>query len=410
MDAVSSVLERTSTFILAGGQGERLHPLTVSRPKPAVSFGGVFRIVDFTLFNCLQSGLGRVSLLTQYKYEELHRYIREDWSGLWSRTPGCQQPLLCLPPVSGKRYRGTADAIFQNISLINVVSDFVLVLSGDHVYEMDYWDLLRQHIETNAELTIAAVEYPLRKASYFGVIRVDETSKIKAFDEKPANPYPLPANPSMALVSMGVYVFSKSLLLSALDVICGSGQGFDFGHDVIPTLVRSTRTYAYEFRDRTQALPRYWRDIGTIDAYYAANMDVIRADPPFNPHENGIWSPRPPRHPPIKDAISTRLHRSQVDSRAQVNGSVLSPGVRVEKNATVSDSVLMPDVRVGHGTQLRRAVVEEGVHLPDGFCAGFDVDHDRNHHTVSEGGVVVIAGEPVNGCSRRVVNNLFMSA
>ena len=222
MDAVSSVLERTSTFILAGGQGERLHPLTVSRPKPAVSFGGVFRIVDFTLFNCLQSGLGHVSLLTQYKYEELHRYIREDWSGLWSRTPGCQQPLLCLPPVSGKRYRGTADA--------------------------------------------------------------------------------------------------------------------------------------------------------------------------------------------IKDAISTRLHRSQVDSRAQVNGSVLSPGVRVEKNATVSDSVLMPGVRIGHGTQLRRAVVEEGVHVPAGFCAGFDVDHDRNHHTVSEGGVVVIAGEPVNGCSRRVVNNLFMSA
>ena len=361
-------LARTSAFILAGGRGERLHPLTQSRPKPAVSFGGMSRIIDFTLFSCSHSGLRRVSLLTQYKYEELHRYIREDWSDLWSRTPDCREPLLCLPPVSGKRYRGTADAIFQNVNLLHADSDFVLVLSGDHIYHMDYRDLLRRHIEMNADLTIAAVEYPLRDAVNFGVLQVDETSKVTGFEEKPAIPHPLDSNPSSALVSMGIYAFKTSILLHALDVVCGSGQGFDFGHNIIPALIRSVPTYAYDFRDTTKNVPRYWRDIGTIDAYYTANMDVVRLNSPFV-----AQSP------------------TRFGAGAQVSRTVISPGVEIEQNATVYDSVLLPGVRVGSGAQLRRVIVEEGVHVPAGFCAGFDVDDDRNHQIVSENGVVVIA-------------------
>ena len=371
-------LSRTHTFILAGGEGERLRPLTLSRPKPAVSFGGMFRIIDFTLFNCLHSGLSRVSLLTQFKYEELHRYIREDWSDVWSRTPDRREPLLCLPPVSGKRYRGTADAVFQNVDLAHADTDYFLVLSGDHVYEMDYRDLLRQHMETNADLTIAAVEYPVREASHFGVIQVDNTCRVTSFEEKPAIPQPLASNPSKALVSMGVYVFKKSIMLSAVDVICGSGHGFDFGHDVVPALIRSVRTYAHNFRDRVRGVPRYWRDIGTIDAYYDASMDILQVHSPFDPYADCIWPPQRPR----------------IDTKAQVDRTVLSPGVQVEENATVCDSVLMPGVRVGTGAKLRRVIVEEGVQVPTGFCAGLDAEHDRNHHTVSANGVVVIGREP----------------
>ena len=347
-DTTAYHLARTSAFILAGGQGERLYPLTASRPKPAVSFGGKFRLIDFTLFNCLRSGLSRVWLLTQYKYEVLHRYIREGWSELWNRQILYREPLLCLPPVCGRRYRGTADAIFQNINLVHSGSDFILVLSGDHIYEMDYRDLISQHIETKAELTIAAVEYPVRQARRFGVLKVDGNFKVTGFEEKPRIPCPLASNPSMSLVSMGVYVFNKPTLLNALDLLCGSGHGFDFGHHIIPALFGSVRTYAYDFRDKTQNAPCYWRDIGTIDSYYLASMELLQGKSPVLIGQG---------HP-------------QIDARARVVQSVISPGVEVEPNATVYDSILMPGVRVGAGAQLRRVIVEEGVHVPPGLRAG----------------------------------------
>jgi glucose-1-phosphate adenylyltransferase len=393
-------LVRTSAFILAGGKGERLHPLTEARPKPAVPFGGKFRIIDFTLFNCLHSGLSRVSLVTQYKYEELHRYIREDWSDLWNHTTAFRVPLLCLPPMSGKRYRGTADAIFQNVNFVHSGSDFVLVLSGDHIYHMDYRDLIRQHIEANAELTLSAVEYPVREAGAFGVIQVDGNFRVTGFEEKPRIPCPLASNPSMALVSMGVYVFNKPTLLGVLDLFCGSGNGFDFGHDIIPALIRSSRTYAYDFRDKTQNAPCYWRDIGTIDAYYAASMELLQAGSPFDPYSNWAWTSQPIRHPSIKNRVPVRQSRPRIDARAQVGGSVLSPGVEVEENATVYDSILMPGVRVGKGAQLRRVIVEEDVHVPAGFCAGFDIDQDRIRQIATEKGVLVIVQNQVSAASR----------
>ena len=347
-DTTAPHLARTSAFILAGGQGERLYPLTASRPKPAVSFGGKFRIIDFTLFNCLRSGLSRVSLLTQYKYEALHRYIREDWSDLWNHTTPSREPLLCLPPLSGKRYRGTADAIFQNVNLVQSASDFVLVLSGDHIYQMDYRDLISQHIETNAGLTIAAVEYPVREAQGFGVVQVDDNFRVTGFEEKPRIPCPLASNPSMALVSMGVYVFNKPTLLDVLDLRCGSGNGFDFGHHIIPALIGSIRAYAYDFRDKTQNAPCYWRDIGTIDTYYNASMELLQAKSPILIEQS---------HP-------------RITTGARVSRSVISSGVEVEANAAVYDSILMPGVHVGAGAQLWRVIVQEGVHVPAGFCAG----------------------------------------
>lgn len=400
IDTTATEIARTSAFILAGGQGERLHPLTELRPKPAVSFGGKFRIIDFTLFNCLHSGLWRVSLLTQYKHEQLHRYIREIWSDRWRRTLRCPEPLLCLPPVNGKRYRGTADAIFQNADLVKEGGDHVLVLSADHIYQMDYRDLLNQHITTDADLTIAAVEYPISEAGNFGVLQIDESSRVKGFEEKPEFPHPLAADPSLALVSMGVYVFKKSILLRALDAFCGSGQGFDFGHDIIPELIRSVRSDAYNFRDSTQNIPGYWRDIGTIDSYYAASMDLVQSVSPFDAYANCDWPPQPTKHPSLKLGVRAGQKLPRVDERARVGRSVLSPGVEVRENATVYDSVLMPGASVGSGAHLRRVIVEEGVHVPAGVCVGVDLEHDRRNQTVSEKGVVVIAHQPADMRSR----------
>ncbi len=226
----------------------------------------------------------------------------------------------------------------------------------------------------------------------FGVLQVDGTSRVTGFQEKPAVPYPLASNPSSALVSMGVYVFNKSILFSAFDALCGSGQGFDFGHDIIPALMRSVRTYAFDFRDRTQNVPRYWRDIGTIDAYYAASMEVVQLDSPF--HANCICSSQSMGHRSSKSGTATCQNVSRIGAKAQVGQSVISPGVKVERNATVYDSVLMPGVRVGAGARLRRVIVEEDVQIPAGFCAGFNEEHDRNRHSVSEKGVVVIDHDP----------------
>lgn len=388
-------LARTQAFILAGGRGERLHPLTRLRPKPAVSFGGMFRIIDFTLSNCLHSGIGRVSVVTQYQHENLHRYIREGWTDLWNTTQESNgSPLALLPPTGGKRYRGTADAVFHNSELLQPGNtDFVLVLAGDHIYQMDYRGLLRQHAETAADLTIATVEHPIGDASHFGVVEVDRNFKVTGFEEKPANPRPLPSRPSTALVSMGVYVFKNEVLLNSLRHFCQTGRGYDFGHDIIPSLIHSGCTYAYDFRDSVQNSPRYWRDIGTLDGYYEASMDLVRPDGPFDPYANDGWPSQPTRHPTLTEPTKTKIAAS-LDSHCDVTRSVLSPGIHLERGVAVTDSVLMPGVRIGKGARLRRTIVEEGLHLPAGFQAGFDSDQDRKHHTVTEAGIVVVSRTP----------------
>lgn len=398
MNAVQRELAQTQAFILAGGQGERLYPLTVSRPKPAVPFGGNFRIIDFTLSNCLHSGLRRVSLLTQYMHEELEGYIRQCWSGVWDSTSPDSSPLMCRPPMSGKRYCGTADAVYRNAEAVGETSEHVLVLSGDHVYQMHYGELLERHLESGADLTIATVKHPIAEASHFGVVEVDRAWQVTGFQEKPLSPRPLPFDPAMALVSMGVYVFKKTVLLDTLREVCGSGRGYDFGHDVVPGLIASSRVFAYEFRDNAHDTPRYWRDIGTLDAYHTASMDLLGNAPPFDPYANDLWPGQATRHP--TSAAVTR-NRARVDSGSEVTRSVLSPGVQVEHGATIRESVLLSGVRVGKGARLQRAIVEEGVQIPAGFCAGFDQQADQKHHTVTDSGIVIINHSPA--ASRPVV-------
>jgi glucose-1-phosphate adenylyltransferase len=354
----------------------------------------MFRIIDFTLSNCLHSGLSGVSILTQYRHEELHRYIREGWSQLWNSSMPNRSPLICRPPVSGKRYRGTGDAVLRNAEVLDDESEFVLILSGDHIYQMDYGDLLNQHVETNADLTIATVEHPLREASHFGVVEADGSFRVTGFQEKPIAPRPLPFNSSMALVSMGVYVFKKAVLLDSLRAVCESGTGTDFGHDVIPALIRSARVFAYDFRNETNHTPRYWRDIGTIDAYYTASMDLVQDDAPFDPFANDHRPSQPTRHPSVRNATEPCTSAARVDSDCELTRTVLSSGVQVEQGAKVHESVLMSSVRIGKGARLQRVIVEEGVHIPAGFSAGFDLNEDREFHTVTKSGIVVVSCDP----------------
>jgi glucose-1-phosphate adenylyltransferase len=353
----------------------------------------MFRIIDFTLSNCLHSGLGRVSLLTQYQHEELHRYIRRGWVDLWNSASSSRSPLVCLPPVSGKRYRGTADAVFRNAEVVDEESDFILVLSGDHIYQMNYADLIKQHLEKDADLTISTVEYPIREASDFGVLEIDATMRVTGFEEKPAVPCPLPSDPSMALVSMGVYVFKKAVLLRSLQAYCESGSGYDFGHDIVPALIHSARVFAYDFRDPTRKQPHYWRDIGTIDAYYSASMDTVQDDARSDAFANDQRLVQPTPHP-LGTAAAAAAAEPRVSSGCRVTRTVLSTGVQVEQEALIYESVLMPGVRIGEGAQLQRVIVEEGVHIPAGFRAGFNLDRDRELHTVTKCGIVVISHDP----------------
>ena len=369
-------LPRTQAFILAGGQGERLLPLTANRSKPAIPFGGSSRIIDFTLSNCLNSKISNVALLTQYRHEELHRYLQQNWSNLWNERMRNRQHLACLPPASGKRYRGTADAVFQNLPAIySTVPEYVLILSGDHVYDMDYRELLSRHVETKADVTIATLEHPIQRASQFGVVEVDKTFRVTGFQEKPEHPAALPLRPDMGLISMGIYVFSTEILIQALIENCDRALGYDFGHHVIPSLINSSSVYAFDFRDEVHDSPKYWRDIGTIDSYYEASMDLARGRVSLN-------------------VTLTARSSASVSGGARVSHSVLTSGVRIEQGASVENCVLMPGVRVGRGARLRRAIVEEGVQIPCDLEVGWDSERDRNHHTVSRSGIVIVTETP----------------
>lgn len=379
-------LPRTQALILAGGRGERLLPLTASHAKPAIPFGGRFRIVDFTLMNCLNSKVRRVAMLTQYRYEDLHRYIHQRWSECWN-TPGeGGRELICLPPVNGKHYRGTADAVFQNLAVLQSNGpEHVLILSGDHVYAMDYRELLSQHVETKADVTVATVEHPLHDATHFGVVEVDKDLRVTGFQEKPRNPRPLPARPHMALINMGVYVFKTDVLLHSLIENCESKFGYDFGHHIIPSLIGSSRVFAFDFRNEVENSPRYWRDIGTIDSYYQASMDLLHPNASITRDVSENWR---------SQLLSPSGIAASVSGSAHVSQSVISPGVRIEQDASIENSVLMPGARVGQGARIRRAIVAEGVQIPEGFRVGWNIEHDWKRYTISPNGVIVVSETP----------------
>jgi glucose-1-phosphate adenylyltransferase len=357
-------------LILAGGQGNGLFPLTLARPKPCLAFGPS-RIIDFTLSNCRNSGLKDCVLLTQYGRDQLAVHIRRNWN----------RGFRCVSAALGKRYRGTADAVYQNLLLLQG-AQHVLILAGDHVYQMDYRKLIRRHLEADADLTLSTVEFPLKQASSFGVLELGSDFNVCRFVEKPVAPRPVPHRPAAALVSMGIYVFRVEALIDALHRYCYAASGFDFGHHIIPAMIESGKVFACEFRDETTGNPCYWRDAGTIDSYYNASMDLLRVvPPPFD-----LWSGFVPRDASLPPAT--------VVPSARVSHTMLCDGVEVGDAAEIAECVLMPGSKVGRGARLRRVIVDEGVQIPEGFTAGWDAEVDRLDHIVSPGGVVVVSHAP----------------
>lgn len=405
------ILHDTLALVLAGGQGERLFPLTRDRSKPAVPFGGMYRIVDFTLSNCLNSGLRKIYLLTQYKSGSLERHVQLGWSQLFSAELG--EYIFTVPPqlrVGQRWYEGTADAVFHNLHLIEQEQPHrVLVLSGDHVYSMDYQKLINAHEGARALATIGAVEVPLAQASAFGVIEVDESWRVRSFAEKPVNPAAIPGKPGFALVNMGVYCFERDVLLKVLTEDAAATSKHDFGHDVLPSLVESGRLYAHPFVDENRKPEPYWRDIGTIASYYEASMDLVGVAPTFNLY-NQEWPLRtmPRQLPPVKTVfaqehpggrlgiiLDSLVCNGAIVSGGRVERSILSPGVRINSYSSVADCVLMDGVEIGRHSRLRRVIIDKRVHVPPGTVIGEDPEDDRARFFVDRSGVVVIPKDTV---------------
>jgi glucose-1-phosphate adenylyltransferase len=395
--------ENVLVIVLAGGVGERLYPLTKERAKPAVYFGGPYRIIDFVLSNCLNSGFRRIFIATQYKSLSLNRHIRQGWS-IVSEELG--EFIEILPPqkrVSEHWYQGTADAVYQNLySLERENPRYVIVLAGDHIYKMDYRRMLRFHIDCGAHVTLASIEVPLEEGHRFGIVAVDEQQRVVGFQEKPANPAPMPGMPNMALASMGIYVFDMDVMVKALEEDARSeASQHDFGRNIIPALLEKGRVYSYSFYDENKKAAKYWRDIGTLDAYYEANMDLCQVNPEFNLYDPE-WPLRTyqPQAPPAKfvfaeegrrgEALDSLISPGCIVSGSRISGSILCPNVRVHSFSEIEGSILMPGVRVGRHARIRRAIIDRDVLIPRGACIGYNLEEDRRRHTVTDAGVVVV--------------------
>jgi glucose-1-phosphate adenylyltransferase len=409
---MSALLDDTLVIVLAGGAGERLFPLTRDRAKPAVYFGGPYRIIDFALSNCINSGLRRVFIASQYKSLSLNRHIRMGWS-IVSEELG--EFIEILPPqkrVGEQWYQGTADAVYQNLySITRENPRFVIVLAGDHVYKMDYARMLRFHQDNKAALTLAAIEVPVADAHRFGVVVVDESERVTGFQEKPDAPITIPGSPDFVLASMGVYVFDTEVLIRALGSEENETAKHDFGKDIIPALIHEAPVYSYRFYDENKKAAKYWRDIGTLDAYFEANMDLCQVNPEFNLYDPE-WPLRTyqPQAPPAKfvfaeigvrcgQALDSVISPGCIVSGSSIYGSVLCPNVRVHSFCHIEQSILMPGVRVGRHARIKHAIIDRDVLIPRGATIGYDPEEDRRRHTVTDNGVVVVTtdDEPLVG-------------
>ncbi len=397
--------KQTLTFILAGGVGSRLYPLTARRAKPAVPFGGKYRIIDFTLTNCLHSGLRRILVLTQYKSHSLNKHLRDGWS---IYNPELGEYVTAVPAQMNRGdhwYQGTADAIFQNLNLLERSdAQYTLILSGDHIYRMDYEALLKSHKEQGADVTIACMEVAVEEASAFGVIVADQDMRIRKFEEKPKTPTPLPDNPKKCLVSMGLYVFSSQLLKDVLiDDQQSANSKHDFGHDILPKLLDQYSVQAYKFgSEQGRVTPdRYWRDVGTIDAYYQANMDLLKPVPPLNLYQRD-WRIRTyqPQSPPARTIpgssgtedvfINSILADGVVIAGGNVRHSILFHNIFIDDKATICKSILFDGVHVGQGAVLRNCIIDKNVTIPALSKIGVDLEIDSKRFTVSDKGIVVV--------------------
>ncbi len=393
------------TIILAGGMGSRLTPLTDDRAKPAVPFGGKYRIIDFTLTNCLHSGLRQILVLTQYKSHSLQKHLRDGWSIF---NPELGEFITVVPPQmrgGGKWYEGTADAIYHNLWLLERSdAKHVIVLSGDHIYRMDYAEMLKEHIENDAKLTIACMDVPREEASAFGVLSANNENLIETFCEKPENPSPMPGNNGRSLVSMGIYIFERETLQSALMQDANEADSsHDFGKDVIPKLIDKQCVYGYNFCQDKGRVARdcYWRDVGTIDSFYRANMDLLEPIPPMNLYQ-ADWGVRTyePQFPPARTVssatgnegifINSIIANGVVNSGGSVQHSVISTNVKIHDSATIVDSILFDDVEVGDGCKLVNCIVDKHVKIPPYTEIGLNRVEDAKRFHISDSGVVVV--------------------
>jgi len=399
------MIDNAVAVILAGGVGSRLHPLTKERAKPAVPFGGKYRIIDFTLTNCVQSGVRRVLVLTQYKSFSLQKHIRDGWSIF---NPELGEYITTVPPQMRRGenwYEGTADAIHQNTYLLErSEAEWVIVLSGDHIYRMDYAAMLNVHKETNAALTIACREVPIEEASAFGVVGIDGSHRVREFSEKPVSPVPIPGDRDHALVSMGVYIFNMKTLLKALaEDAENSDSKHDFGHDIIPKLIKSELVSAFKFGSKEGRVTpdEYWRDVGTIDSYYDANMDLLKPIPPMNLYQTD-WPIRTyqSQHPPCRTVpgdegnegmfINSIASSGVVVSGGCVQHSILFSDVFIDDEANIQNSLVLNNVHVGRRVVLNRCIIDKNVVIPDDEMIGIDKEKDAERFSISENSIVVV--------------------
>ena len=401
-------------ILLAGGAGERLSPLTQHTAKPAVPFGGVYRIIDFTLSNCVNSNLRRIFILTQYKALELTRHIREGWNIFSGELNEFIEVIPPMKRIHEDWYLGTADAVYQNIeSIVTEDPQYTLILSGDHIYKMDYNEMISWHQQKRADVSIATIQILPEEAKRFGVVEIDSAYRVVGFEEKPQHGNPIRSifNPNMVSASMGIYVFNTKQLTQALiEDAANPDSSHDFGKDILPRWIGRANVIAYDFRDLNRKVVRYWRDVGTLDSYYDANMDLIEVTPEFNLYDKA-WPVRTRlvQQPPAKFvfahegrrigiAMDSIVSAGCIISGGRVTRSVLSPGVRVNSYCEVESSILMANVEVGRYSRLRRTIIGPNVILPESSVIGYNLDEDRSRgYTITETGVVVVPGGPEQG-------------
>jgi glucose-1-phosphate adenylyltransferase len=408
------LVRRTIALVLAGGRGSRLMQLTDRRAKPAVYFGGKFRIVDFALSNCVNSGIRRIGVITQYKSHSLLRHLQRGWSFLRAELNEMVDLLPAQQRVNEEHwYRGTADAIYQNMDIIQSSKpEYVVVLAGDHVYKMDYSLMLKDHVDSGAGCTVGCIEVPRAEASAFGVMAIDPQRKIVDFVEKPANPPAMPGNDAVSLASMGIYIFNAQYLYKLLDDdLANPASSHDFGKDVIPRVVQEGQAVAHPFSlscvSTTPEAKPYWRDVGTIDAFWEANLDLASVTPELDIYDTNwpIWTSQR-QLPPAKfvqdadgkhgQAINTMVSGGCIVSGSTVSNSVLFSSVRVHSYCTIDQAVLLPEVTVGRGCRLSKIVVDRGCKLPDGLVIGEDADSDAERFERTANGVTLVTREMLN--------------
>ena len=403
---VSRLTRDTLALILAGGRGSRLKQLTLWRAKPAVPFGGKFRIIDFPLSNCMNSGIRRVGVLTQYKAHSLLQHIQRGWGFLRGEFGEFVELLPAQQRIQSSWYAGTADAVYQNLDIIrNHNPEYVLVLAGDHIYKMDYGPMIASHVENSADMTVGCLEVKLDVARAFGVMTSAEDGRVLEFSEKPESPSPMPGSDDTALASMGIYVFNTRFLFEQLIKDADNrNSGHDFGHDIIPSIIKQYRVFAYPFRDVQSGCQAYWRDVGTVDAFWEANLELIGVTPELNLYDLDwpIWTYQE-QMPPAKFVFDNEERRGMavdsmvsggcVISGATVRHSLLFSNVKVNSYSVLQHAVVLPDVEIGRSCHIQNAVIDKGCRIPEGMVIGEDPDKDAERFHVTPGGVVLVTPE-----------------